>query len=447
MSGTPHSMFERRVHALIAGAVLLAVAAVLTLLIAEDPFDPATQSLDDRWMAWMADVHRPWLTDLANVLNVLGEPLVMVPLRLGVLGALVWQRRWLAFAAFAAATVTSELFIGPLKAALDRPRPIGALIEADSASFPSGHAIAASVTAIGIVIVLVPAAGRRARWTVVAALFAALMAMSRTYLAAHWASDVVAGVCIGTGLAVAWPAALELWAGRHRNHATDRTAAALRVGSVGLLAIGISCVAVLHLLRPDLEAADHRISEYALGRWGAVMAVGFVSIGLGVLVLARLLARAGGPWSRLVPAVLAIAGIGMVVSAIFGTDPERSGAAADTVHSLASAIATMALIVAALLWTFGRGGLTEARRRPVAAGLALLTAVLGAISPLLHRSSLTGLSQRLLWLCLLVWLVMTAWQNRPVWTPPDRGATRPKVNGDRSERAHRSPSDRHSAMP
>ncbi len=47
-------------------------------------------------------------------------------------------------------------------------------------------------------------------WTIVAASFAALMAMSRTYLGAHWASDVVAGACIGTGLAVAWPAALEL---------------------------------------------------------------------------------------------------------------------------------------------------------------------------------------------------------------------------------------------
>lgn len=411
MTRPPQSMFERRVHALVAGLVLLAVAAVLTLLVAEDPVDPAMQPLDDRWLAWMADVRTPWLTDLANVLNVLGEPLVMVPLRLAALGALAWQRRWLAFTAFAAAIITSELCIGPLKAALDRPRPVGALIVTNSASFPSGHAIAASVTAIGIVIVLVPAAGRRARWTVAAVLFAALMAMSRTYLAAHWASDVVAGVCIGAGLAVAWPAALELWAGRHRDLSTNRMDAALRAGSVGLLSIGITCVAALHLMRPDLEPAHHRISEYALGAWGAVMAVGFVSIGLGVQVLAWLLARSGGPWSRLVPAILTVAGIGMVVSAIYRTNPERSGAVADTLHSLASAIATMALIVAALLWTFGRLGLSEAPRRPVAAGLAVLATVLGAISPLLHRSSLTGISQRLLWLCLLAWLVLTAWQR------------------------------------
>ena len=302
------------------------------------------------------------------------------------------------------------------------------------------------MTAIGIVVVIVPAARRRARWTVVAALFAALMAMSRTYLAAHWASDVVAGVCIGTGLAVAWPAALELWAGRHRDHTTDRTAAALRIGSIGLLSVGISCVAALHLLRPDLAPADHRISEYALGRWGAVMAVGFVSIGLGAQLLAWLVAGAGGRWSRLVPAILAVAGVGMVVSAIYRTNPERSGAAADTVHSLASAIATMALIVAALLWTFRRRGPSEARRSPMAAGLAVLAAILGAISPLLHRSSLTGISQRLLWLCLLMWLVVTTWQTHHVRTPPDLGARHPDVSGDWSQSAHRSSTDRHSAV-
>ena len=81
------------------------------------------------------------------------------------IGALAWQRRWLQLGAFLGAIVTSELCIGPLKALIDRPRPPGSLIVTDSPSFPSGHAIAASVTAIGLVVVLVPAASRRTRWT------------------------------------------------------------------------------------------------------------------------------------------------------------------------------------------------------------------------------------------------------------------------------------------
>jgi len=142
-----------------------------------------------------------------------------VPLRLAVIGALAWTRRCLQLAAFVGAVVTSELCIGPLKALLDRPRPLGSLVSTDSASFPSGHAIAASVTALGLVLVFAPAVNKRMHWTVVASSFAALMAMSRTYLGAHWASDVVAGVGIGTGLAVVWPAALELARERYRAQA------------------------------------------------------------------------------------------------------------------------------------------------------------------------------------------------------------------------------------
>ena len=37
-----------------------------------------------------------------------------------------------------------------------------------------------------------------------------MMAISRTYLSAHWFTDTIAGVCIGTGLALVWPAALEM---------------------------------------------------------------------------------------------------------------------------------------------------------------------------------------------------------------------------------------------
>jgi len=36
------------------------------------------------------------------------------------------------------------------------------------------------------------------------------METRRTYLAVHWLTDVITGVCIGTGMALVWPAALEL---------------------------------------------------------------------------------------------------------------------------------------------------------------------------------------------------------------------------------------------
>ena len=219
---TPHTMFERRLHALATGLVLIVVGASLAVMVSVAGLRTGLQQLDDRWLEWMVDIRSPWLTRVAKALSVVGSPVVVVPLRLIVIAALGWRRRWLQLGAFIGAIICSELCIGPLKALIDRSRPPGGLLDTDSASFPSGHAIAGAVTAIGLVVILAPATRRRNHWTIIAATFATVMAMSRTYLSVHWLSDVVAGACLGTGLAVVWPAALELERGRRRS-AAERT--------------------------------------------------------------------------------------------------------------------------------------------------------------------------------------------------------------------------------
>lgn len=205
-----HRMFERRLHALIAGIILLVVAAVLTIVVAVDPASSAVQGIDDRWMRWMGEERTPWLIRVMRWVSSVGAVWVTLPLRILVSAALAWHRRWLQLGAFLGAVLTSELCIGPLKALVDRPRPPNSLIETSAASFPSGHAIAGAVTAFGLVVVLWPASSRRLMAIGVAAAFAGLMAISRTYLGAHWLTDTLAGVCIGTGLALVWPAALEI---------------------------------------------------------------------------------------------------------------------------------------------------------------------------------------------------------------------------------------------
>jgi undecaprenyl-diphosphatase len=214
-------MFDRQRHALALGLVLVLVGAVMAGLIDRDPVDSVLQPVDDRWLDAMVRVRTGWLTDVAEVLSVLGGPFVTFPLRLLVTAGLAVHRRWLQLGAWVGAIVTSELCIGPLKALIDRPRPPGALRETSSAAFPSGHAIAASVTALGLVVVLHPPVRARTRWTAVAAAFAALMALSRTYLAVHWLSDVLGGLCLGVGWALVWPAALELIRGMRLRAASD----------------------------------------------------------------------------------------------------------------------------------------------------------------------------------------------------------------------------------
>ena len=210
-----HAMFERRVHALITGCILLAIAASITLITAFRT-TPPWQSFDNRWLGWMVDLRSSRLTSVGRTLSRIGGPTVTLPLRLLVIAALTWQRRWLQLGAFLGATVCSELCIGPLKALIDRSRPADRMIGTSGASFPSGHAVAGAVTAFGVVVVFMHASPRRLIAIGTAAVFAGLMAISRTYLGVHWLSDVVVGVCIGSGMALVWASGLELARERYR---------------------------------------------------------------------------------------------------------------------------------------------------------------------------------------------------------------------------------------
>jgi len=69
-------------------------------------------------------------------------------------------------------------------------------------SFPSGHAVAGAAIAVALVLVLLPPGPTRRQWELAAAAFAFVMAFSRVYLLAHWFTDVLAGVLLGTGIAL-----------------------------------------------------------------------------------------------------------------------------------------------------------------------------------------------------------------------------------------------------
>ena len=93
------------------------------------------------------------------------------------------------------------------------------------------------------------------------------------------------------------------------------------------------------------------------------------------------------------------------------------------VHSLVSGSASLTLIAAAVAASF-----LSSRRRPrpamgPAGVLACVALALGAVSPVLHETVWTGLSQRLLWLTLMVWLLVTAWQLAPQRDATARSST------------------------
>jgi membrane-associated phospholipid phosphatase len=201
-------MLVRSGRGLAVSGSLLGASVVVTLLYVLPSTRPAVQAVDDAVWRLAGDVRDAPTTAVAIVLDWLGSAVVNWPLRVAALILLAWRRHWLRLAAFGLAVITSEVLIGVVKAAVDRPRPPGSLITTSGASFPSGHAIATAVTAVGLVLVLAPPGPKRWRWEVYAVVFTSVMALSRVYLRAHWLSDTVAGALLGAGLALGWPALL-----------------------------------------------------------------------------------------------------------------------------------------------------------------------------------------------------------------------------------------------
>jgi undecaprenyl-diphosphatase len=187
-------------------ACLILLASTITVFLLM--WFPSTRAVIQRWddavQRQMLEARDyPWFTPIAKFFNALGSFWVMFPIRIAVLFFLGIRRRWWHFTAFLSAVVLSEIAIGTLKNLYDRPRPSSALVVTSGASFPSGHAIAASVTTVALVIAMFPPGGRhRAIWAAAAALFSFVMAFSRVYLSAHWASDVIAGTLLGVTIAV-----------------------------------------------------------------------------------------------------------------------------------------------------------------------------------------------------------------------------------------------------
>ena len=94
-----------------------------------------------------------------------------------------------------------------LKSVFNRPRPdlVAKLVDVNSASFPSGHAINSAVIYLTLGILL---ATTRAEPVVriyilsVAILLTLMIGLSRVYLGVHWPSDVLAGRAVGASWAL-----------------------------------------------------------------------------------------------------------------------------------------------------------------------------------------------------------------------------------------------------
>lgn len=198
---------HRRV--LVYAAALLFATVLVFIAVGKHPGQPGTVTTwppvgrFDAAVDRVIEAHRSDAATLfAKALNLVGSGIVTVPLRIVVAIYLLIRRRRRALATWIVTWITAEVALTAAKAWFMRTRPPGPLVLTTGFSFPSGHAVATASIAVALVLVTMSAGPRRRKWEFVAVGAAFVMALSRVYLDAHWFSDVVAGVLLGTGVAL-----------------------------------------------------------------------------------------------------------------------------------------------------------------------------------------------------------------------------------------------------
>ncbi|MCZ7534327.1 MAG: phosphatase PAP2 family protein [Acidimicrobiia bacterium] len=181
--------------------VLFGLFLVLTALVVAG----WTQSFDDQVADIMRHAKVSWLVSAAEVFHFAGRiPLVLVLVAVGFVVLAFGKQLRAAFIWLGIVTVAA-VFSDLTKALVGRDRPVDALVQEHSFSYPSGHSmVAAAAIGLGLAIVasiLWPQRRRLFLWT--GWVFAVLMVLSRIYLRAHWLTDTLGGLLFGTAIVVA----------------------------------------------------------------------------------------------------------------------------------------------------------------------------------------------------------------------------------------------------
>lgn len=185
--------------------VLLGVfsaALVAFIFIAEMVFHGNTQEVDATVFNFIAGHVSDIRTDIMQFFTFLGTHTFLIPANLLLTAWFLFmrKRRWNSIK-IPAVALSSLLLMFILKLIFHRERPLTPLLaQAKGYSFPSGHALM-SVTFYGLLIFIVWQSSKPIwlKWLLSTSLFLLIIiiGISRVYLRVHYASDVLAGFCIG----------------------------------------------------------------------------------------------------------------------------------------------------------------------------------------------------------------------------------------------------------
>jgi len=199
---------------LLAGAAVAVAGTWIFTELAERVRAGSTLAFDSTVLAWLGAHRVGWVERSLLEITALGTGLVVLVV-VGVAALFLWLTTHRYSAALLLVTAAGGIVLNNvLKVHFSRPRPqiFAWGQQVSTSSFPSGHAMSATIVYATVAYLAARLQRRRwARWLTMlaAAVVIALVCLSRMYLGVHYPSDVAAGAAIGLAWAGFCMATLE----------------------------------------------------------------------------------------------------------------------------------------------------------------------------------------------------------------------------------------------
>ncbi|XLQ10890.1 MAG: phosphatase PAP2 family protein [cyanobacterium endosymbiont of Epithemia adnata isolate EadnSB Bon19] len=154
---------------------------------------------DETFIRWVRHFRQPGLLEFARFSYISGEAEIVIFFVLGSLSVLFWKRylkeaQVLAISSLGILLLTDKL----LKPLFDRIRPAPGLIDVQGNSYPSGHISGNFMLYLYISYLI---SFKFPKLTVyfysISIILTCFMGWASLYLQVHWATDIIAGFCVG----------------------------------------------------------------------------------------------------------------------------------------------------------------------------------------------------------------------------------------------------------
>lgn len=206
------------------------------------------------------------------------------------------------------------------------------------------------------------------------------------------------------------------WVSSAAKHREGRTRGLAATAIAGFAFLPLVLLA-FHFIQPQLDPLRRFGSEYAVGRLGWLMNVGFFGFAVGLASLAIAIGHSLQPpaRSRVAGLLLGISSLGILASGLFNADLQGTQVTqAGILHDLSGFVAFLTMIPA-MIYLSRRlpsskqiGGLWPVLRHGPWLVLILFLAMLFVFEPV----RLVGLGQRLFVVAMFTWLLSTAYTIR-----------------------------------